>query len=214
MAKILPFEKYSEKYENWFKKNKYVYLSEITCLKKLIPQKGIGIEIGIGSGKFALPFGIKIGVEPSEKMAEISGKKNIIVVRGTGEKLPFFDRIFDYALMVTTVCFLDDIQKSFREVYRVLKNNGKFIIGFVDKNSSLGKFYEKEKKENVFYKFATFYSTDEIVEYMKKAEFENFKFYQTIFKPISEIKKIEQVKKRYGKGGFVGICARKKENGK
>jgi len=213
MAKVEPFEKYYSRYENWFEKNKFVYLSEIECIKKLVPKKGIGMEVGIGTGKFAIPFGIKIGVEPSKKMAEISGGKNIIVVKGTGEKLPFFDRTFDYVLMVTTVCFLDNIKKSFREVYRVLKNKGKFIIGFVDKNSSLGKFYEKGKKENVFYKFATFYSTDEIVKYMKKEKFENLKIYQTIFKPINEIKEIEQVKKGYRKGGFVGICGEKK-NGK
>lgn len=209
MPKTKPFDRYWKRYEEWFEKNKYVYLSEVKCLEKLIPKKGTGMEVGIGSGRFALPFGIKIGIEPSEKMANICLKKGIFVVKGVAENLPFFDESFDYILMVTTVCFVDDIMKSFSEVYRVLKNKGKFIVGIVDRNSFLGRFYEERKNKNVFYKYATFYSTEEIIDYMEKAKFKNFKIYQTIFKLPSQIFKIEPVKKGYGEGGFVGICGKK-----
>ena len=65
MAKIESFEKYTNRYEEWFDKNKFVYESEVAAIKRLIPNKGVGIEIGIGSGRFAKPFGIKYGVEPS-----------------------------------------------------------------------------------------------------------------------------------------------------
>lgn len=209
MEKVEPFEKHYRKYEKWFERNKWVYLSEIECLKKLVPKSGIGIEVGVGSGRFAIPFGIKIGVEPSERMARISVNKGIFVVKGTGEDLPFFDNSFDYILMVTTVCFLNNISKSFKESYRVLKRKGKLIVGLVDRDSFLGKIYEKEKKKNVFYRVATFYSCEEIIKEMEKAGFKNIKTYQTIFKPLYSIKKIEIVKKGYGEGSFVGIRGEK-----
>lgn len=40
-------------------------------------------------------------------------------------------RPFDYALMVTTICFVDDIETSFQEAWRVLRTEGVFAVGFV-----------------------------------------------------------------------------------
>ncbi|MEA3421986.1 MAG: SAM-dependent methyltransferase, partial [Acidobacteriota bacterium] len=71
MPKITPFENYFNEYEEWFDKNKFVYLSEIKAVKHFIPKNRTGIEIGAGSGKFSEPLGIQYGVEPSDKMAEI-----------------------------------------------------------------------------------------------------------------------------------------------
>jgi len=48
---------------------------------------------------------------------------------------------FDFALMVTTVCFVDDIRKALLEVHRVLSNEGILIIGFVDRNNVVGQTY-------------------------------------------------------------------------
>jgi len=64
MPKLKPFEEYTKRYEDWFKKNKFAYESELLAVKELIPANGEGIEIGVGSGKFAEPLGIKLGVEP------------------------------------------------------------------------------------------------------------------------------------------------------
>ncbi len=98
-----------------------------------------GLEVGVGSGKFAVPLGIKIGVEPAEKMAVKAEKQGIRVFRDVAEELPFSDSEFDFVLMVTTICFVEDILKSFREAFRVLKPRGCIIVGFVDKESELGK---------------------------------------------------------------------------
>ena len=66
--KTKPFDKYSEQYDEWFVRNKFVFLSEIAAIKKLLPKKGTIIEIGIGSGIFAEALNIKEGIEPSEAM--------------------------------------------------------------------------------------------------------------------------------------------------
>jgi len=203
MAIIKPFEEHSDLYEDWFGKNKYVYLSELEAVRKLLPKNSKGVEIGVGSGRFAAQLGIKLGVEPSPVMSRIAKSRGITIVDGTAENLSLDSSSFDFVLMVTTICFLDDVMKSFLEVNRILKNNGQFIIGFVDRNTTIGKEYEKFKEENIFYKYATFFSTEEILTLYKKAGFSKFKIVQTVFGKLSEINSIEPVINGYGKGSFV-----------
>ncbi len=207
MPKTKPFDENIEQYESWFKKNKFAYKSELKAIKKMIPINKQGIEIGIGSGLFAKQLGIKTGVEPSEEMRKLSQKRGLKVYDGVGENLPIESASFDFALIVTTICFLDDVEKSFKEIYRILKSDGFFIIGFVDKESSLGKIYQKFKNENIFYKIARFFSTNEVLKLLEKSNFSAEKIVQTVFGNLSKIYNVQEPKEGFGKGGFVVIKA-------
>jgi ubiquinone/menaquinone biosynthesis C-methylase UbiE len=207
MARIAPFEKHSLRYEQWFEKNKFAYESELQAIREQLPGRREGVEIGVGSGRFAAPLGIKLGIEPSSKMMEIALRKGIEVIGGVAESLPFHSSQFDFALMVTTVCFLDNVEVAFNEAYRIVKPDGCLIIGFIDKDSPIGQLYQQHKDESVFYKIATFYSVEEVVSYLKKSGFQNFSFTQTIFHNLIEIEGIEPVKEGYGEGSFVVIRA-------
>ena len=209
MAKIKPFEKYTIRYEDWFERNKFVYRSELQAIRIQLPEKGEGVEIGVGTGRFAAPLGIKHGVEPSAKMREIAKQGGIDVIDGEAEKLPFEDSRFDYLLMVTTICFLDDILGSLKEAYRVIRPGGCIIIGFVDSSSPLGKQYLRHKNESVFYKIATFYSSDEVASFLERAGFTDLQFCQTIFHGLTGIRDLEPVKEGCGEGSFVVIKAKK-----
>jgi len=209
MPKSGPFEEYTTQYEEWFEKNKYAYVSELQAVRALLLPNLKGVEVGVGSGRFAGPLGIRYGVEPSGQMREIARKRGINVIDGVAEELPCDNNSFDLILMVTTICFLDNIQKAFREAYRVLKKGGYYINGFVDKNSGVGRFYQKHKNENVFYKIARFFSTEEVISYLLTTGFYDLKFTQTIFKELSKIKAVEPVKEGFGEGSFVVVRAKK-----
>ncbi len=206
MARILPFEQHLDDYENWFVKNHWAYQSEIRAIRELLPA-GLGVEIGVGSGLFAQPLGIRFGVEPSPRMMRLARKRGIKVVRGIAEQLPLKQASFDVALMVTTVCFLDDVPAAFAETARVLKPDGSFLVGFIDRESPLGREYQKFKAQNVFYRHADFYSVRELLAFLREAGFTRFDFRQTIFSPLPDIRQEEPVRPGFGQGSFVVIKA-------
>lgn len=209
MVRINPFDEFPEVYEEWFVVNRFAYESELQAVKSLLPAQGIGMEVGVGSGQFAAPLGIRVGVEPSGEMRTIAARRGIEVVNGRAEDLPFEDGRFDFVVMVTTLCFLDDADVSFQEVSRVLKSTGCFIVGFVDKDSPIGRLYQEHKAQNPFYRIATFYSVPEVIECLLGAGFKDFHFAQTIFHDLPEIRAIEPVRDGYGEGSFVVISAQK-----
>ena len=209
MPKTKPFDDHLEEYEKWFVDNHFVFQSELNAIKKVIPHGKRGIEIGIGSGIFAEPLGIDEGIDPSIAMRQKAKERNINVISAVAESLPYPNRSKDFALIVTTICFVDDIYKSFIEVNRSLRNAGSLIIGFVDKESQVGKTYIEHKNENIFYKNATFFSTEELLGILKNTGFEVEKTYQTIFGNLNEINKVQEALTGYGKGSFVVIKARK-----
>ena len=206
MPRVEPFEKFSAEYDEWFVRNRDVYQAEVDAIKDLIPPGKIGLEVGIGTGRFALPLGIKIGVEPSKRMTEIAKKRGLQVYQAVAEALPFKEESFDFILMVTTICFVDDLFKSFKEAYRVLKPKSFIVIGFVDRESELGKKYQLKREKSRFYKHATFYSTEEVISALRELKFKIETIRQTVFSKD----KMGMIKDGYREGNFVVIKASKK----
>ncbi len=209
MSKTKPFDEHSEDYEKWFDLNKYAYESELKAVRHFIPEKGRGLEIGIGSGLFAQPLGIQEGIEPSLPMAKIAEDRGLKVKQGVAENVPVEDNSVDYVLVVTTICFVDDVEQTLREIRRILKTRGRVIIGFVDKNSKIGKAYQQNKQFSTFYKDAVFYSSDEIKQELEKAGFQDIKFVQTLFGKLKEINEIQDFREGYGEGSFVVVKGEK-----
>ena len=201
------FDRYYKKYDAWYEKNKFAYLSELDAVKKILPQKGKGLEIGVGTGRFAHALGIATGIDPSKNMIQIARKRGVNVRLSFGERLPFKNATFDYVAIIITICFVKDPLKVLQESRRVLKKNGKLIVGIIDKDSFLGKFYQRKK--SLFYKQANFFSTKEVTDLLKVTGFNRFSFLQTIFQLPDKMKSIEKPQKGFGKGGFVVIDAQR-----
>jgi len=205
MPKKEPFEQYPEAYDQWFERNPDAYKAELELIRGLLPDQpeAEGLEVGVGTGKFAFPLGTGTGVEPSRKMAARAEKLGMRVVSGVAEDLPFPDASFDYVLLVTTICFVDDIEQTFAQAFRVLKPGGCIIVGFVDRESELGKHYAANREKSRFYKQATFYSAPEVVTYLQKAGFAVHSIRQTLIPGAEK----DAIRDGYGQGAFVGIKA-------
>jgi len=209
MAKTKPFDEHLNEYEQWFSDNRYAYESELEAIRNILPEKGKGIEIGIGSGVFAAPLGIIEGIEPSGVMREKAAERGLHVIDGIAENLPLADKSYDFALMVTTICFVDDISRSFAEAHRILKYDGNLVLGFVDKESLVGKLYLSLKDKSIFYKDARFYSTEEVYRVLWENDFTIISTHQTVFGLLEQINEIQETENGYGKGSFVVIKAKK-----
>lgn len=204
MVKSEPFDEHSKRYEKWFDSHKHVYLSELNAVEEMVPTEGKGIEIGVGSGRFSAPLDIELGIDPSKDMLKLARRKGIEPVLGQGEKLPLRDNSLDFALIVTTICFFDEPTAAIEETSRVIKEKGDIIIGFIDKDSSVGEIYQEKKEENIFYKNAEFFNVEEAVQILESSGFDDFSFVQTIFEGL-DISKKEVVKEGCGEGSFVVI---------
>lgn len=146
MPRVTPFEQRVDRYEAWFERHRAVYESELEAIRALLPP-GRGTEVGVGTGRFAAPLGITAGVEPSASMRAVARQRGINAESGVAEALPYRDASFDVVLMVTTICFVDDLDASLQEAHRVLRPAGHLVIGFVDRASALGHDYEAHKAE-------------------------------------------------------------------
>jgi ubiquinone/menaquinone biosynthesis C-methylase UbiE len=81
----------------------------LAAVQSSIPGSGSGVEIGVGTGRFAASLGIPIGVEPAPRMAELARHRGIEVLEGVAKsKLPFADGSFDFAVLVTVVGYDND----------------------------------------------------------------------------------------------------------
>jgi SAM-dependent methyltransferase len=143
-------------------------------------------------------------------MAALARQRGVEVHIGVAEALPFGDGSVDYALMVTVICFLDNLGKAFREAHRVLKPQGCLVVAFIDKESTLGHQYALRKEQSQFYRDATFYSVDEVEALLLDAGFSNFVYRQTL---LADAASSLTVKDGHGSGGFVVIRAHKTKEG-
>jgi SAM-dependent methyltransferase len=136
---------FADEYDAWFDRNAGLYEAELHAIKAGLPASGCGLEIGVGTGRFAATLGIRTGLDPSPAMAAIARTRGVDVTIGKAELLPFVGEEFDYALIVTTICIAGDLGAAFREAARVLKPGGSLVVGFIDRDSPLGRQYAARK---------------------------------------------------------------------
>lgn len=116
-----------EKYLNSFEQNKLLPMLGDVSDKKVL-------DIGAGTGRLAVYLqnrGADVtALDVSEKMLEIVKRKNkkVKTVIGNAESLPFDDNYFDIAVAAFLIVHLKDPAKFFDEVYRVLKDDGIFVV--------------------------------------------------------------------------------------
>jgi SAM-dependent methyltransferase len=207
MPRTAPFDSHDRRYDDWFEEHRAAYVSELLALRPFVPWQGRGLEIGVGTARFAGPLGVRVGVDPSLRMLARAASRGIQVVAGTAEELPFGSRTFDYALIVTTICFVDSAETMLAEARRVLRPSGTLVIGFIDRDSPLGQHYLAHRSESVFYQDATFYSATEVDSLLGQAGFTVRVWGQTLSRPLPDITEIEPLRPGTKAGAFVVVVA-------
>jgi len=203
------FNRDAARYDNWFEENPQLFEMEIKALRRVIDSPENGIEIGVGTGRFASALGIRIGVDPSRSMLMYAKKRGIVTVQAFGERLPFSPGSFDLCFLTTTVCFLMDVAGTFLELYRILRPGGRVVIGMIDAESWLGKQYREQLHEKSFYTEAVFRTPLEIGERIKEAGFLSLSYCQTLFESCELPEGMGRIEVGFGNGGFVLVCAEK-----
>lgn len=209
--KIRIFEENWKKYDEWFEHHQEIYQSEIKAIKKVIPT-GLGLDIGVGTGRFASPFYVQFGLDPSLNMLLLARQRKIKIIQGVGEALPFKNESFYFILIVVTICFANNPHIFLNEAARILKKKGELILAIIDKTSAWGRFYEAKSTQSKYYEAAHFFSPEDILQMFNNIDLEYKESYQTLLQPPPDIIEIEEPRKGYGKGGFIVLKAIKKDN--
>ena len=207
--KIAYYDKNWKEYDEWYDIHQAIYQSEIKALKKVVPS-GIGLEIGVGTGRFASPFSVQFGLDPSLNMLKLARSQGIKVVQGSGENLPFKIGSFHFILIVLTMWLVDDPLRFLEEAAGTLKKNGVLILGIMDGKSQWGKFYEQKAAQSKAYSAGHFLTPEEILEIFKKIGVKYKEAFQTLHHSPPDIEDIEEPRKGFGQGGFVAIKGIKK----
>ncbi|HXF56159.1 MAG TPA: methyltransferase domain-containing protein [Actinomycetota bacterium] len=101
------FERLAERYGAWYEGP--VGRVVFSCRGRLPPAAprgppSPGLEVGVGSGRFARPLGVGVGVDPAHAPLRPAAARGVRVVQAVGERLPFRDASFG-AVLVVTLCF-------------------------------------------------------------------------------------------------------------
>jgi len=76
------FDDHTGDYDRWFDVHDDAYQEQQRMLSGALPDHGHGLEIAVGLGRFAAPFGIRCGIDPSRELARIAKRRGVAVVRG------------------------------------------------------------------------------------------------------------------------------------
>lgn len=176
-------------------------------MRALLPVEGEGLEIGVGTGRFAAPLGVEVGLDPAAAMLARARQRGIRVAQGIAEALPFADHSFDYALMVVVLSFLDDPAAGLAEIRRVLRLAGTLLIGFIDRDSPSGKAYLARHAQRLFFREATFYGATEATQLLHDAGFRDLRWLQTLRRKPEQMTHVEALRTGHGSSAFVVVRA-------
>lgn len=167
-----PFEEHAEAYDRWFDEHPAEYRAELARVLQLLPAPDSrAVEVGTGSGRFAAPLGIGIGVEPSRALGQMARRRGIDVLRGRAEALPLASGSCSCVLMVTVICFLEDPAAALRELRRVLAPGGALVLAHIERDGPIALRYLRTGGKRRFLSHARFYSAGEVTALLEDAGF-------------------------------------------
>jgi SAM-dependent methyltransferase len=209
-----PFDDLALEYDAWFDgEGSLIFFNEVQAFRTLLPfLPKPWLEIGVGSGRFAQALGIETGIDPSIELVKMARQRGINAFQGRGGQGPFGEEPFGTVFLIVTLCFVDSPLDVLEEANRILIPHGKLVLGLVLKESPWGQFYQTKKEQgHRFYKYATFYTYDEVAKLLEQAGFSIEQVISTLFQRPGEVHHTEDPGEGYFPGaGFTIIVAGKR----
>jgi SAM-dependent methyltransferase len=207
-----PFEALADKYDSWYDgKGRMAFEIELSALRPLLAElPKPWLEVGVGTGRFAQALGIPLGVDPSPALLAKARQRGIEVLYGEGEELVFRAGSFGTVFLLTTWEFLNDPLKVLRECRRVLKDGGRLVNAFLDRDGKWGASYaERGRQGHPLFSHAHFDRFDDVTRLTEQAGFEVLNTVSTLFQGPGEAVAMEEARPGFVRGAsFVVLVAR------
>jgi ubiquinone/menaquinone biosynthesis C-methylase UbiE len=198
------FARTVDSYDGWYDTHPALYRTELAALRKAVPRRGRGLEIGVGTGRFASALSVLYGLDPAAAMLRLAKGRGLRVVQGVGEALPFKADSFDLALIVFVIEFVDDVGRFLAEAARVLRRQGRLVVGFIDKDSAWGRHFRRTSGARHHFHPP---SPQELIGAIESAGLAYEASWQTLFGPPPDLRRAERPRAGFGRGGFVVVRA-------
>jgi SAM-dependent methyltransferase len=200
------FEETWKDYDAWYETHPALYQSEMAALRPVVPS-GAGLEIGVGTGRFAAPLGVRFGLDPAIHMLQLAQRRGVLAVQGLGENLPFRDESFDFVQIVFVLEFIEHPHFFLKEAARSLRQGGSLILGFINRESRWGQYYVQDPSHRDHFHPP---SPQEMLRIFDEIGLEFRESFQTLFQAPPDIGEEEEPMAGFGRGGFVVLAATKK----
>jgi SAM-dependent methyltransferase len=194
------FQRTAASYDAWYDSHPALYRTELAALRMAVPHRGRGLEIGVGTGRFASALSFRYGLDPSPGMLGLARSRGIRAVQGFGEALPFKSASFDALLIVFVLEFVDDRRGFLGEAARVLRSRGSLVVGFMDKESPWGRHFRSTSAVRDHFHPP---SPAELIALTEGAGLRFAASWQTLFGPPPDLRRSERPRPGFGRGSFV-----------
>ena len=199
-----PFNELAEEYDSWFEDNPLfdIELKTLLATEENLPEPKL--EIGVGPGRFAQALKVRYGIDLAISPLQLATRRSIIAINAAGENIPLLSASMGTVYVLFTLCFLTDPDRVLRECWRVIKPNGKLVIGMIPQLSEWGKLLsDKGNKGDPYYRHARFRTVAATKELLLHNGFEEIESWSTLFQ--SPGKPVEDETHRFGNNEHAGF---------
>lgn len=207
------FDNFASDYDSFFDTpmGSAVLATEKDLIMKMVSSEpGLSaLDAGCGTGVFS-EFLVKTGMDvtgfdESPEMLGIANKKptlkNVRMVRGDINKLPFESNCFDRVLCAFVIEFIKNPKPVISELKRVLKTGGVLVIATLNSDGT----WAKSRKGDEFWNNATFRNEKALKEVgLEDAEFEQCLFFPPTTKRFFRV--ADWSSKIHGEAGAVVVA--------
>ena len=202
------FDKDAQAYDEWYDAHPALYATELAAVHMAVPG-GTGLEIGVGTGRFAAPLGVEFGLDLSRNSLELARRRGVKVVQGDAYDLPIRERSLDFVLIVFVLELVEDVRGILTEAGAVLKENGALVLGFIDRDRPWGRHFLETSDLRSYVNPP---SPREIAAILGAIGFAVESSFQTLFGPPPDLEQAEEPRPGFGEGGFVVFRAVRRDS--